>query len=208
MSAAVLPDEPQKHHGGATPATSRFGMIIFLASEAMLFSGLIAAYCVLRGSANGFPWQPGHAWPPDPAMPPLPLFLTSVNTVFLVTSSLTFHFGEAAVRKGKSGLGFLFLTILLGASFVGIQGFEWSRLFREGLWFDKGGPYGSTFFVVTGFHGMHVAIGVLLIIWCFLRQTFTRCFTPRHHAALSNVALYWHFVDAVWLVLFTLLYWI
>lgn len=207
MTTAVLPDDASTHHG-ANPATCKFGMIIFLVSEAMLFSGLIAGYFVLRGAANGFPWQPGHAWPPDPALPSLPVFLTSINTLFLVSSSITFHLGEAAVRKGKSGLGFLFLTILLGATFVGVQGFEWWHLHHEGLWFDRGGIYGSSFFVITGFHGTHVAIGVLLITWCFLRQAFTRCFTPQRHVALANVALYWHFVDVVWLVLFTLLYWV
>jgi cytochrome c oxidase subunit 3 len=182
-------------------------MIIFLISEGMLFAGLIAAYVVLRMSQSGFPWQENHAWPPGDS-PHLPVLLTSINTIFLVSSSFTFHFSEVAVRKGKSGLGWLFLTIILGATFVAIQGFEWAHLHHEGLWFDEGGIYGSSFFVITGFHGMHVAIGVLLIIWCFLRQALTRCFTPVRHVALENVALYWHFVDVVWLFLFTLLYWI
>lgn len=207
MSTAVLTHEPSAHHG-ATPATCKFGMIVFLISEAMLFSGLIAGYFVLRWAAVGFPWQAGAAWPGDASLPRLPVLLTSLNTVFLVSSSITFHIGEAAVQKGKSGLGWLAVTILLGAAFVAIQGFEWMHLYHEGLWFNKGGVYGSSFFVITGFHGMHVAIGVLLILWCFLRQAMTRCFTPQRHPALANVALYWHFVDVVWLFLFVLLYWI
>lgn len=210
MSSAVITHDShdsQAHHG-ASPATCKFGMIIFLISEGMLFAGLIAGYFVLRWSENGFPWQPGHAWPSDPALPHLPVLLTSINTVFLVASSFTFHFSESAVQKGKSGLGLLALTILLGATFVVIQGFEWAHLHHEGLWFNKGGIYGSSFFVITGFHGAHVAIGVLLIIWCFLRQSLTGCFTAKNHVALANVALYWHFVDVVWLFLFTLLYWI
>ncbi|MEI8311922.1 MAG: heme-copper oxidase subunit III [Verrucomicrobiota bacterium] len=207
MSTAVLTHDSSIHHG-ASPATCKFGMIIFLFSEAMLFAGLIAGYFVLRWTATGFPWQPGSAWPPDASLPHLPVFLTSINTIFLVSSSFTFHFSEAQVQKGKSGLGLLALTILLGATFVVIQGFEWVHLYREGLWFDKGGIYGSSFFVITGFHGMHVAIGVLLIVWCFLRQSMTRCFTPQRHPALANVALYWHFVDVVWIFLFTLLYWV
>lgn len=207
MSTAVLTHDAHAHRG-ASPATCKFGMIIFLISEGMLFAGLIAGYFVLRWTANGFPWQPGSAWPPDASLPHLPVLLTSINTVFLVTSSITFHISESAVQKGKSGLGWLALTILLGATFVVIQGFEWVHLHHEGLWFDKGGIYGSSFFVITGFHGMHVAIGVLLITWCFLRQSATRCFTPQHHPALANVALYWHFVDVVWIILFILLYWI
>lgn len=205
MSSAVLTHE---EHSGASPATAKFGMIIFLLSEGMLFGGLLAGYFVLRWAENGFPWQTLHAWPPDPSLPHLPVVLTSLNTVFLLTSSVTFHISESAVQKGKSGLGWLFLTILLGATFVGIQCYEWWHLHHEGLWFNEGGVYGSSFFLITGFHGMHVAIGVLLILWCFLRQIFTRCFTPQRHVALANVALYWHFVDGVWLVVLTLLYYI
>jgi cytochrome c oxidase subunit 3 len=173
-------------------------MIMFLASEAMLFAGLIGAYIVLRFSQ-------AH-WPPFPDSPHLPVTMTGINTVFLVSSSFTYHFGEAAVKKGKSGLGWLFLTILLGATFVGIQCFEWAHLHHEGLWFNEGGVYGSTFFVMTGFHGAHVAIGVLLIIWVFLRQLITRCYTPARHVSLENVGLYWHFVDGVWIFLFSIVY--
>lgn len=207
MSTAAITHDAHESHASAPPAVCKFGMIIFLISEGMLFAGLIAAYTVLRMSQSGFPWQENHAWPPGD-LPHLPVFLTSINTIFLVSSSFTFHFSEVAVKKGKSGLAWLFLTILLGATFVIIQGFEWTHLYHEGLWFDRGGVYGSSFFVITGFHGMHVAIGVLLIVWCFLRQVLTRCFTPARHVALENVALYWHFVDVVWLFLFTLLYWI
>lgn len=207
MSSAAFTHESKEQHVGASAATAKFGMIMFLTSEAMLFAGLIAAYLVLRWSENGFPWQLNHVWPP-PGAPHLPILLTSINTVFLVSSSFTFHFSEGAVKKGKSGLAWLALTILLGAGFVGVQCYEWAHLHHEGLWFNQHGVFGSTFFVITGFHGVHVAIGVLLILWCFLRQLFTRCFTPKHHIALANVALYWHFVDVVWIFLFILLYWI
>jgi cytochrome c oxidase subunit 3 len=115
---------------------------------------------------------------------------------------------EVGVNKGKSGLSWLFVTILLGSLFVGIQCYEWMHLHHEGLWFNTGGVYGSSFFLITGFHGLHVAIGVLLIIWCFLRQALTKCFTPAHHPGLANVALYWHFVDVVWLFVLTLLYYV
>jgi len=207
MSTAVLTHDSQEHHG-APPATAKFGMIMFLISEGMLFAGLLGAYFVLRWSENGFPWQAGHAWPPSPDIAHLPLLLTSINTVFLIASSCTFHMGEVAVLKGKSGLGWLFVTISLGSLFVGLQCYEWWHLHHEGLWFNTGGVYGSSFFVITGFHGLHVAIGVLLILWCFLRQLFTSCFTPTRHIALNNVALYWHFVDVVWLFVLALLYYV
>ncbi|MEI8292858.1 MAG: heme-copper oxidase subunit III [bacterium] len=207
MSTAALTQDSHEHHG-APPATAKFGMIMFLISEGMLFAGLLGGYFVLRWSENGFPWQAGHAWPPSKDIAHLPLLLTSINTVFLIASSCTFHMGEVAVLKGKSGLGWLFVTIALGSLFVGLQCFEWTHLYHEGLWFNTGGVYGSSFFLITGFHGLHVAIGVLLILWCFLRQLFTRCFTPTRHVALNNVALYWHFVDVVWLFVLTLLYYV
>jgi cytochrome c oxidase subunit III len=207
MSTAALAHNSHDH-AGAPPATARFGMIMFLISEAMLFAGLLGGYFVLRWSENGFPWQVDHAWPPSKDYAQLPVLVTTINTVFLLLSSATFHFSEVAVKKGKSGLSWLFATILLGSLFVGIQCYEWWHLHHEGLWFDTGGVYGSSFFVITGFHGLHVVIGVLLIVWCFLRQLFTRCFTPQRHVALENVALYWHFVDVVWIVVLTLLYYV
>ncbi len=206
MSSAVLADESHVAHHGAPPATAKFGMLMFLASEAMLFAGLIGAYIVLRWTQIGFPWQAGWAWPHDPALPDFPWKLTGVNTVFLVGSSLTYHAAEEAIQKGKSGLFWLTFTILLGSTFVGIQCYEWYHLHHEGLWFNEGGVYGSTFFVMTGFHGAHVIIGVLLITWVFLRQLLTRCYTPARHVSLNNVGLYWHFVDVVWLFLFVILY--
>ncbi len=206
MSSATITHESHEHHG-ASASTAKFGMIMFLISEGMLFAGLISAYVVLRWTEGGFPWQPNSVWPPA-GYPHLPVLLTSINTVFLVASSFTLHFGEVAVNRGKSGLAWIFATIVLGSLFVGIQCYEWMHLHHEGLWFNKGGVYGSSFFVITGFHGLHVAVGVLLIVWCFLRQAFTRCFTPTRHAALANVSLYWHFVDVVWIFLFILLYWI
>ncbi len=197
MSTAVLNHDEPGGHAAASPATAKFGMIMFLASEAMLFAGLIGGYIVLRLSLP--------QWPLEGA-PHLPVLLTGINTVFLVASSFTLHFAEVQVKNGKSGLFLIFVTILLGSLFVGIQCYEWYHLHHEGLWFNTHGVYGSSFFLMTGFHGAHVIVGVLLILWCFLRQVFTRCFTPAHHVALENVSLYWHFVDVVWLFLFAIVY--
>ena len=208
-TAAALTHDDHDGHAGhlkASPATSKFGMIIFLASEAMLFAGLLGGYFVLRWAENGFPWQEGHAWPPNPKYAELPWVKTLVATFFLIGSSFTYHWAEGAVQKGKSGIAWLVATLFLGSVFVGFQVYEWNHLHHEGLWFNSGGVYGSSFFVITGFHGMHVVIGVLLILWCLLRQIFTRCYTPARHISLNNVGLYWHFVDVVWLFVFTLLY--
>lgn len=197
MSSAALTHDEHAGHASAPPHVAKFGMIMFLASEAMLFAGLIGAYIVLRLSVP--------QWPPEGA-PALPVKLTGINTIFLVLSSFTLHYAEVQVNKGKTGLFLMFVTILLGSLFVGVQCYEWYHLHHERLWFNTHGVYGSSFFVMTGFHGMHVIVGVLLIIWVFLRQLLTRCYTPTRHASLANVSLYWHFVDVVWLFLFAIVY--
>lgn len=191
------------HHAPPAPAaTCKLGMIVFLCSEALLFSGLISAYLVVRQAAG--------CWPPNLGdgieLPPMPKLLTGINTVILVTSSFVYHFAEEAVKKGKSGAGWMLGAALMGATFVGVQCVEWTELYHEGLWFNKGGVYGSSFFTLTGFHGAHVCIGVLLILWCFYLQVTKRAFTPERHVALMNVGLYWHFVDVVWVFLYTILY--
>jgi cytochrome c oxidase subunit 3 len=194
MSTATLAAHDETH---APPRTAIFGMTIFLASEAMLFAGLIGGYIVLRLSSA--------AWPPDPTSPSLPVVLTGINTVFLISSSFTYHAAEVAVKKGKSGLGWLFVTLLLGGTFLGIQAYEWTHLYHEGLWFNKGGAFGSSFFVLTGFHGLHVAIGVLMILVAFFRQ-LGGAYTAQNHTFLILTGMYWHFVDVVWVFLFTVLY--
>lgn len=198
MSSAAISHDEHAGHASAPPSTCKFGMIMFLASEAMLFAGLIGGYIVLRLS------QP--QWPPFPDSPALPWLLTGINTIFLVSSSFTYHFAEGAVKKGKTGLFWLLASIFLGTVFVGVQCYEWWHLHHEGLWFNKGGVYGSTFFLMTGFHGAHVIIGVLLMVWVFLRQLLTRCYTPARHVSLENVGLYWHFVDGVWIFLYAIVY--
>lgn len=200
MSAAALPDESSH----AMPAgTYRFGMIVFLVSEAMLFAGLIGAYIVLR-------WSQGLAWPPSGApdiglvWPPSPLNLVMIgNTIVLLGSSGLFLLAERAFRrKSPAASWWLLATILAGSLFLGVQAWEWAHLHHEGLWFDKFGIYGSCFFVVTGFHGFHVFVGLLLMLWCLIRH-FTGSITP---VAVENTGLYWHFVDVVWICLYTLLY--
>lgn len=206
MSTAALTHDEHAgnaEHASAPPATCKFGMIMFLISEGMLFAGLIGGYIVLRLSVYPH-WPPLLSVPVDVR---LPVLLTGINTVFLVASSFTLHFAEGSIiKKGKSGLWWLAITIFLGSVFVGVQCYEWWHLHHEGLWFDKGGIYGSTFFLMTGFHGAHVVIGVLLILWVFLRQLLTRCYTREKHTSLLNVALYWHFVDVVWIFLFAIVY--
>lgn len=205
MSAATLahgsPVGPE-----AASRTARFGMIIFLASEIMLFSGLIGAYIVLRFSR-------GEAWPPEGApdigltwpLSPLNMVMLA-NTAVLISSSVFYLAAERSIKRGGNGLLWLLATLAAGATFLGVQAWEWHHLAHEGLWFNTFGIYGSCFFVMTGFHGVHVFIGLLLIFWVFLRQLFTRCYKPGHTVSFENVGLYWHFVDVVWIFLYTILY--
>jgi cytochrome c oxidase subunit 3 len=197
MSTAALTahDSPSDHH--ASQRTAVFGMTLFLASEAMLFAGLIAGYIVLRLSSP--------AWPPSPDLPKLPVVLTGINTVFLIASSFTYHAAEVAVKKGKKGTAWLFVTVLLGSLFLCIQAYEWYHMHNEGLWFNTGGAYGSSFFVLTGFHGLHVLIGVLMIAWALIRQ-LGGAYTAQSHTYLILAGMYWHFVDVVWLFLYSVLY--
>jgi len=182
-------------------------MIMFLISEAMLFAGLIVTYIVLRIGYGS--WPPAGAPDINLKLPhPTSLnWVMIINSLILISSSLVFHQVEVSVKKkGKSGILPLMITILLGTIFLCVQGWEWHHLYSDGLWFNTFGVYGSCFFVTTGFHGMHVFVGLLLLTWCLLRQLFTRCFTPQRHVALDNVGLYWHFVDVVWIVVYTIFY--
>ena len=186
-------------------------MILFLISEAMLFAGLIAAYIVVRVSHPGewpppdFPNIQVNSW--NPVNWNLMNWVMIGNSVLLISSSLTYHWAEHAIKhKNKSGLFPLLLTLVLGSIFLSVQAWEWIHLKHEGMWFNTGGIYGSTFFVITGFHGAHVFIGLLLILWVMLRQLFTRCYKPGQTSSLDNVGLYWHFVDGVWIVVYLSLY--
>jgi cytochrome c oxidase subunit III len=199
MSSAVASHDA--HASGddhAFERIARFGMSVFLCSEAMLFSGLIGTYMVLR-IIQGNEWIPeGH--------PQLPWELTSFNTFLLLASSVTFHFSEEALKKGAKGaVAWLVATIVLGGAFVGIQGVEWTHLFHEGAWFSTGIHYTSCFFVLTGFHGFHVFVGVILLTVCLARLLMGH-FTPAKHSFFGNVGLYWHFVDVVWVLLFAIVY--
>lgn len=211
MSATTIDHPIASEHSSASPATARFGMILFLISEAMLFAGLIATYIVLRVA------HPGD-WPPE-GYPSIQLthwnpmhwnlmnWVMVINSAILISSSFTYHWAEHNIKKhGRGVLGPLFLTLVLGSIFLSVQAWEWVHLHHEGLWFNTGGIYGSAFFITTGFHGLHVLVGLLLIVWVMLKQLFTRCYRPGATTSLDNVGLYWHFVDAVWIVVFVSFY--
>jgi cytochrome c oxidase subunit 3 len=197
MSASAITIDSAPKAG---PNIVRFGMVTFLASEAMLFSGLICGYIVLRSGA-------GSAWlMPEALKNPFVLIKTLVATGCLLASSFTLHFSELRlIKQTRYGKLLLFVTILLGTLFLCNQADEWRNLYHEGFWFNTAGIMGSCFSVLTGFHGCHVAIGVILLIVTFIRAV-TGNVGPHKHGFLECVGLYWHFVDIVWVFLFTILY--
>lgn len=192
---------PVHETAGDVPHVSlaKFGMLTFLASEAMLFAGLISAYLILwisRGTAYRPEWI-HESWP---------IKLTGANTVLLLSSSYTLWLGEKAVAKGKASAHWILLTTLLGAIFVSVQAVEWTDLKNhDNLWFNTAGTYSSNFFTLTGFHGLHVTIGVIFLGIATLYAA-AGSFTPHRHSFLTCVSLYWHFVDVVWVLLFTVMY--
>jgi heme/copper-type cytochrome/quinol oxidase subunit 3 len=192
----------------------KFGMWVFLLSEVMFFASLIGAYIILRFANPEAFGAPGEV---------LNVPLTGVNTFILICSSVTMVKAFAAIENGdQKGLKwYLLATALLGALFVGIQFVEYNVLAHEGfvpvaadyaaLGRDETGPivggplYGATFYTMTGFHGLHVSIGVLCLLFLTVRA-FQGKYTQTNHGGVEIVGLYWHFVDLVWIILFTIVY--
>jgi cytochrome c oxidase subunit 3 len=172
-------------------------MFIFLGAEVMFFAGLIGAFLVFRLGSE--------AWPP-PSQPRLPVAVTGVNTIILLFSGLTVHLALSAVRTGSLfGLvRWLSTTAVLGALFLGIQGFEWVRLVYFGLTMSSG-TYGSTFYTLIGFHGLHVLGAVLWLVTVLVRARRGR-FSATDHTGVEICAIFWIFVVALWLVLYGLVY--
>jgi len=147
---------------------------------------------------------------PDSTFGIIPAFgVPALNTAILLTSGLTVTIAHHALRAGKRSVLILFLaaTFLLGFTFVGLQAHEYGEAYRElGLRLSTG-IYGSTFFMLTGFHGLHVTIGAIMLLVIWLR-VLSGHFTPNRHFAFEAVSWYWHFVDVVWLGLFIFVYWL
>ena len=131
-----------------------------------------------------------------------------LNTILLVTSSVTVHFAHTALKANKrSALNlWLAVTLLLGFTFVGFQAYEYHHAYTElGLPLASG-IYGSTFFLLTGFHGFHVCLGAVMLTVMFLRASTKGHFTPEDHFGFEAASWYWHFVDVVWICLFLFVY--
>ncbi len=174
-----------------------WGMIFFISSEALIFANLIAAYLYLE-IRNGSWTLPsgGH----------LEILYPAINTGILLLSSLPIRYAGASIAKGnKNGLVLGLLgTIIMGVIFLGGQLYEYSGLFSQGFTIQYK-TFGSAFFTLTGFHGLHVTIGVLFLLICLIRA-LRGDFSKHKHFAVEAGEMYWHFVDLVWVVVFSTVY--
>src|SRR5688572_14726337 len=232
--ATVIGENQKGMYNLAVDRSFRMGMMWFIFSEVMFFAAFFGALFYARSLS--VPWLGGHgvkyftnlvlwndfenAWPTngpgavgghdDGSFEVIPAFgLPAINTAILLTSSVTVTIAHHALRENKRGIlkWFLAATFLLGFIFVFLQAEEYIEAYTElGLKLSTG-IYGSTFFMLTGFHGLHVSIGAIMltIIWF---RVLKGHFTPERHFAFEAVAWYWHFVDVVWLGLFIFVYWI
>ncbi len=204
----------------------RWSMSWFIFSEVMFFAAFFGALFYARTFTT--PWLAGldsrsvlwpdftGAWPhagPAGTVAPFqvmsPFWIPTINTALLLTSGVTITWAHHALRAGHRAqliLG-LFLTVVLGATFLGFQVYEYAHAYSELNLKLTSGIYGSTFFMLTGFHGFHVTVGAIMLTVILLRAIRGH-FTPDHHFAFEGVAWYWHFVDVVWLGLYITVYWL
>ena len=195
----------QKAHSKVTQLGLRYGMALFISSEVMFFFAWFWAFF----NAAIYPTeQMGGTWPPSSPELGVEVFnpwgIPFINTAILLTSGITVTWAHHGLRKGdkKALIRGLWLTVILGAIFTGFQAYEYMN-----APFDfTGGIFGTTFFMATGFHGLHVIIGTIFLAVCLVRASKDH-FTPDHHFGFEAAAWYWHFVDVVWLFLFTFIYW-
>lgn len=187
--------ETTASHHEAHPDHRLFGVIVFLAAESMIFLGLFTAYLTFRAV---YP-----SWPPE-GTPERELLLPGINTVILIGSSFVIHNADSAIKKNNvKGLRNWFLaTAIMGIVFLAGQLYEYHNL-EFGLTTNL---YASSFYVLTGFHGLHVFFGLCLILAVLWRSLKSDHYSDEHHFGVEAAELYWHFVDVVWIVLFFLLY--
>ena len=203
----------EAHHTGGI-GNPVLGMLLFITSEVMFFAGLFAAYFSIRA---GYIDTDGlHRWPPKEFAETLdPFRLTTAHgdlnlilpaTIVLVVSSFTCQWGVWAIRRDDHR-GFVrnfAVTLVLGVTFLLLQAYDYGVLFREGMTMGSG-TFGTTYFTLTGFHGAHVFGGALMLAVVLYRGMAGQ-FSARHHDMVEATSLYWHFVDVVWILLFSILY--
>jgi cytochrome c oxidase subunit 3/cytochrome o ubiquinol oxidase subunit 3 len=183
-------------HGTTGLSNNKLGMWIFLGSECLLFGGLISTYMLYRGRVNRGP-RPENIYD---------IPFTSVSSFVLLMSSLTMVLAVSCAKRGdwSRARTWLVTTALLGATFVGAQVYEFTTFYKAGLGYTTS-LFSSSFYTLTGFHGAHVTVGVIMLM--SLVFITLRGKVPGDRAeVIELIGLYWHFVDIVWIVIFTLIY--
>jgi len=218
-------------YGKRVDVSFRWSMSWFIFSEVMFFGAFFGALYWTRLHAlpnlgsldNALLWPDFKAaWPstapgstgspagivdPFEVMGPWPI--PTLNTALLLSSGVTLTIAHHALIAGKrsTAIAWMWVTVLLGATFLGFQAFEYSHAYSELNLKLSSGTYGSTFFMLTGFHGFHVMVGMLMLLFITLRLMKGH-FTPDRHFGFEGAAWYWHFVDVVWLGLYIVVYWL
>jgi cytochrome c oxidase subunit 3/cytochrome o ubiquinol oxidase subunit 3 len=176
-------------------SNNKMGMWLFLGSECLLFGGLISTYMLYRGRNAGLGPDQIYDIP-----------FTSVSSFVLLMSSLTMVLAVSSANRNdmRNAQVWLVVTALLGATFVGGQAYEFTSFYREGLGFTTS-LFSSSFYTLTGFHGVHVSVGIIMLLSLAMMLRSNRV-TGDKAEVIELVGLYWHFVDIVWIVIFTLVY--
>jgi len=218
-------------YGHKIDLSYRWSMSWFIFSEVMFFGAFFTALWwarahsvpALGGLENALLWPDFKAaWPsavagatasPANVVEPFttmgPFWLPTINTALLLTSGVTLTIAHHALQAGERGKTLLFMwaTVLLGVIFLCVQGYEYYHAYTALNLKLSSGVYGSTFFMLTGFHGFHVFVGMLMLLFITLRLHAGH-FTAQRHFGFEGAAWYWHFVDVVWLGLYVLVYWL
>ena len=217
-------------YGRKIDLSYRWSMSWFIFSEVMFFGAFFTALWWARAPSvpalgsldNALLWPDFKAvWPsvaagatasPAGTIEPFqtmgPFWLPTINTALLLSSGVTLTIAHHALQMGNRGrtILFMWITVLLGVTFLCVQGYEYFHAYTELNLKLSSGVYGSTFFMLTGFHGLHVFVGMLMLLFITLRLMKGH-FTPQRHFGFEGAAWYWHFVDVVWLGLYLLVYW-
>jgi len=199
LSDVAVHEADNGTHGHTTTtglSNNKVAMWLFLGSECLLFGGLISTYMLYRGRVSEGP-RPGNVFD---------IPFTSVSSFILLMSSLTMVLAVSAAqnRDDRGTTLWLTITALLGATFVGGQVYEFTAMYNEGLGFTTS-LFGSSFYTLTGFHGVHVTVGIIMLM--SLVGIIKRSTIPGDKAEVVElIGLYWHFVDVIWIIIFTLVY--
>ena len=217
-------------YGDRIDVSFRWSMSWFIFSEVMFFAAFFGALWWTRAHAvpnlgdidNALLWPDFKAvWPsvaagvtasPAGIVEPFqtigPFWLPTINTALLLTSGVTLTIAHHALRDNHRGkaVTWMWITVLLGATFLVVQGYEYAHAYNDLNLKLSSGIFGSTFFMLTGFHGFHVFVGMLMLLFITLR-IMKGHFTPERHFGFEGAAWYWHFVDVVWLGLYVVVYW-